>query len=291
MHAPLSIHGATPEPIPAAAGIGLRGPHHQEFIDTRPEVAWLEVHSENYMSLDSVATAALTKIRQSYPISLHGVGMSIGSTDSLNTRHLKRLRRLVERVEPGLVSEHLSWGSINGRYLHDLLPLPYTEEALDHVVDRINVVQAMLNRLICIENVSSYLQYAHSTIDEPEFLVEVATRTGCGILLDINNVYVSASNHGFSPIRYIDAIPADHVIEIHLAGHSEQTFDGQPILVDTHDSPVCGNVWSLFELAQRRFPSVPVLIEWDSKLPSLKTLLAEAQRAQQVMDSNHAIAA
>ena len=185
----------------------------------------------------------------------------------------------------------MSWGSIGGRYLHDLVPLPYTEEALRHVVDRIDAVQSALNRTISIENISSYLQYAHSTIDEPTFLAEVAERTDCGILLDINNVFVSASNLDFSSLDYINAIPAHKVTEIHLAGHSTQEFAGQSLLVDTHDAPVCDEVWALFELGIRRLPPVPVLIEWDAQLPALDVLLEEARKAQRIMDADYAIAA
>ncbi|MGD2168060.1 MAG: DUF692 domain-containing protein, partial [Gammaproteobacteria bacterium] len=253
--------------------------------------AWLEVHSENYMAPDSVAAGVLTRIRERYPISLHGVGLSIGSTDPLNLTHLRRLRQLANRIQPGLISEHLSWSSIQGEFLHDLLPLPYTEEALAHFVARVDAVQTALGRTIAIENVSSYLQFAHSTISEPEFLAEVATRSGCGILLDVNNVFVSASNHGYRPMDYIDAIPADRVVEVHLAGHSEQVIDGRRVLVDTHDGPVCGEVWNLFRKTISRLGNVPVLIEWDAQLPDLAVLLGEAQTAQEVMERDDAIAA
>lgn len=291
MSSPVSTCGKSPDSIPATAGIGLRGPHHQAFLDESPEVSWLEVHSENYMAMDSVATAALTRIRERFPISLHGVGLSLGSSDPLNFDHLVRLRRLADRIGPGLVSEHLSWSSINGEFLHDLLPLPYTEEALGHFVDRVDAVQTVLGRQIAIENVSSYLQFAHSTISEPEFLAEVSRRSGCGILLDVNNVYVSAANHGFCPIRYIDAIPHDRVVEIHLAGHSEQRFEGRSVLVDTHDRPVCDAVWDLFRATRKKLHDVPVLIEWDSRLPELDVLLAEARTARRIMEPDHAIAA
>lgn len=287
----IPTYGNTSDSIPATAGIGLRGPHHQAFLEDTPDIAWLEVHSENYMAPDSVAAGALMSIRDRYPISLHGVGLSIGSTDLLNTAHLSRLRQLIERIEPGIVSEHLSWSSIDGEYLHDLLPLPYTEEALRHFVSRVDAVQTALAKTIAIENVSSYLQYAHSTISEPEFLAELAARTGCGIVLDINNVYVSASNHGFSPIDYIEAVPSRHVAEVHLAGHSQQRFHGRPILVDTHDGPVCEDVWSLFRAAYPRLTHVPVLIEWDARLPELEILIAEAQKAQRIMDQSDALAA
>jgi uncharacterized protein (UPF0276 family) len=291
MSSPVSTYGKHPDSIPAAAGIGLRGAYHQAFLDDSPDVAWLEVHSENYMAPDSVACGALTRIRERYPISLHGVGLSIGSTDPLNASHLERLRQLADQIQPGLISEHLSWSSIDGEYLHDLLPLPYTEEALAHFVARVDAVQTALGRTIAIENVSSYVQFAHSTISEPEFLAEVAARSGCGILLDINNVYVNARNHGFCPNKYIDAIPKGSVAEIHLAGHSEQRFDGRPVLVDTHDRAVCPEVWNLFRSTRAVLPEVPVLIEWDANLPELDILLAEARTAQEIMDRDHAVAA
>jgi uncharacterized protein (UPF0276 family) len=291
MSSPVSTYGKHPDSIPAAAGIGLRGPYHQAFLDGSPDAAWLEVHSENYMAPDSVAACALTRIRERYPISLHGVGLSIGSTDPLNSNHLKRLRQLADRIQPGLVSEHLSWSSIGNKYLHDLLPLPYTEEALGHFVARVDAVQTALGRTIAIENVSSYLQFSHSTISEPEFLAAVAARSGCAILLDINNVFVNASNHGSCPIDYINAIPKSSVVEIHLAGHSEQRFDGRAVLVDTHDRAVCSEVWDLFRSTRAVLPDVPVLIEWDAQLPELDVLLAEARKAQIIMDRDHAIAA
>ena len=291
MPSPVSTCGKHPDSIPAAAGIGLRGPYHQEFLVDSPDVAWLEVHSENYMMPDSVAAGALTRIRERYPISLHGVGLSIGSTDPLNSGHLERLRQLADRIRPGLISEHLSWSSIQGEYLHDLLPLPYTEEALAHLVDRVDAVQAALGSTIALENVSSYLQFSHSTISEPEFLAEVAARSGCAILLDINNVYVSATNHGYDPNDYIDAIPPNRVAEIHLAGHSEQRFDGRTVLVDTHDGRVCPDVWDLFRKALSKLAEVPVLIEWDANLPELDVLLAEARTAREIMEQDRAIAA
>ncbi|NNE34384.1 MAG: DUF692 domain-containing protein [Rhodothermales bacterium] len=291
MSSPVSTCGKHPDSIPAAAGIGLRGAYHQAFLDDSPDVAWLEVHSENYMAPDSVAVGALSRIRERYPISLHGVGLSLGSIDPLNSKHLMRLRQLADRIQPGLISEHLSWSSIEGECLHDLLPLPYTEEALSHFVARVDAVQAALGRTIAIENISSYLQFSHSTIKEPEFLAEVAARSGCEILLDINNVYVSAVNHGFCPHEFIDAIPRSRVAEIHLAGHGEQCFDGRTVLVDTHDRAICSEVWDLFRSARPALPDVPVLIEWDAQLPDLDVLLAEARTAQDIMDQDHAIAA
>jgi uncharacterized protein (UPF0276 family) len=282
---------ARPGPIPAAAGIGLRGPHHSLFLTDAPPVAWLEAHSENFFAADSIAFGALEQIRENYPLSLHGVGLSLGSAGPLDQEHLTKLGRLVERLEPGLVSEHLSWGSADGYHLNDLVPLPYTEEALDHVAERIAQAQDFLGRRILIENVSSYMEFKDSTIPEWEFLTAVSARSGCGILLDINNIYVSANNHGFQATDYIDAIPADKVGEMHLAGHSVQVYEDQAVLVDTHDAPVCDEVWTLFEAALRRIGPRPTLIEWDSKLPPVAVLLAEAQKAQDLMDEVDDLAA
>ncbi|MEE8248985.1 MAG: DUF692 domain-containing protein, partial [Gammaproteobacteria bacterium] len=272
----VSATTARPGPIPAAAGIGLRGPHHSQFLTDAPPVAWLEAHSENFFAADSIAFGALERIRANYPLSLHGVGLSLGSAGPLDHQHLTNLGRLVERLEPDLVSEHLCWGAAGGYHLNDLLPLPYTEEALDHVAERITQLQDFLGRQILIENVSSYMEFKDSTIPEWEFLTAVSTRSGCGILLDINNIYVSANNHGFRATDYIDAIPPDQVGEIHLAGHSVQVYEDEAVLVDTHDAPVCDEVWALFEAALRRIGPRPTLIEWDSELPQLAVLLTEA---------------
>ena len=286
-----SVSATGPEPIPAAAGIGLRGPHHDAFLSGGPAVPWLETHSENYFAEDGIPVQALERIRANYPLSLHGVGLSIGSVDPLDSDHLTKLRRLVKRLEPGLVSEHLSWGSIGGAHLNDLLPLPYTEEALAHMVGRVAQVQDFLGTQILIENVSSYLEYSSSTIPEWDFLAAVARESGCGILLDINNIYVNACNHGFTASDYLEAIPVEPVAEMHLAGHSVQRYDQCDILVDTHNAPVCEEVWTLYEQAVQRFGAVPTLIEWDSDLPSVDALIGEAQRAQRVLDEAHELAA
>jgi uncharacterized protein (UPF0276 family) len=276
--------------IPAQAGIGLRAAHCAEVLERRPGVGWLEVHSENYFGggrpLDT-----LERIRAHYPISLHGVGLSLGSTDPLDPAHLRRLKALVERLEPGFVSDHLSWGSVGGRYFNDLLPLPYTEEALRHFCRRVIDAQELLGRRLLIENPSTYLQFAESIIPEPEFLREVAHITGCGILLDVNNVHVSAFNHGFDATRYLEAIPPRCVGELHLAGHTRAGEGHDAILIDTHDAPVPDPVWSLYKRALRRFGPLPTLIEWDADLPPLATLVAEAGRAQAMMESLHARAA
>ena len=279
------------EPIPATAGIGLRGPYHSEFISRRPPIAWLEAHSENYFSEDGIARSALDRIRPNYPLSLHGVGLSIGSADPLDKDHLRRLRALVDRVEPALVSEHLSWGAVGGRHLNDLLPLPYTEEALEHMVCRVQEVQDTLKRPILIENISSYLEFVDSAMPEHEFLVEVSRQSGCGLLLDINNIHVNAVNHGFDPLAYLDAIPPARVAEMHLAGHTARRFGEREILIDTHNTPVSQPVWDLFRHAVARFGPRPTLIEWDSDYPPLERLMSEADTARRILDEACELAA
>ena len=279
--------------IPAAAGIGLRFQHHRAVLDDKPPVPWLEVHPENYMG-GGKAVAYLDSIRRDYPLSLHGVGLSVGSADGVDERHLARLGNLIERIEPALVSEHLSWSSVGGSHFADLLPLPMTEEALDVVYSNVDLVQERLGRRILLENPSTYLRYRHSVIPEWEFIGAVAARTGCGILCDVNNIFVSARNHGFDAGRYLRALPADRIGEIHLAGHQRRTFDeGREILIDDHGSRVSNEVWTLYQSAVELFGRVPTLIEWDTDVPALAVLLDEASRAQKIMDSEvaHAHAA
>lgn len=274
--------GAVAAPIPARAGIGLRAPHYREVLESLPAVGWLEVHSENYFGDGGAPLDYLERARHHYPISLHGVGLSLGSTDALDRAHLHRLKRLIERFEPGLVSEHLCWCSIDGRHLNDLLPLPYTEEALAHIAARIGVVQETLGRRILIENLSSYVQFRHSTIPEWEFVAAVADRADCHILLDVNNVYVSSRNHAFDPFDYLHAIPRGRVHEMHLAGHTVKQQPEGEILIDTHNAPVCEDVWALYGEALRRFGRLPTLIEWDSDLPELGVLVGEAYKADRL---------
>ena len=284
-------NGRVPSPIPAQAGIGLRSAHHDTFLQTRPAIAWLEVHSENFFADGGKALHLLEHVRADYPLSLHGVGLSLGSTDPLSQMHLGKLKRLIERCEPGLVSEHISWGSVEERYLNDLLPLPYTEEALRHLIERITQTQDYLGRQILIENVSSYLEFAASDIPEWEFVAAAAQDSGCGILLDINNIYVNACNHGFDPADYLAAIPADLVQEIHLAGFSVNQVQDQNILIDTHSRPVCAEVWRLYEQTIAQLGPRPTLIEWDQDLPELSLLLGEAAKAQRILERAHALAA
>jgi uncharacterized protein (UPF0276 family) len=253
-----------------------------ELSAARPAVPWLEVHPENYMG-GGAALAALEAIRRDYPVSFHSVGLSLGTAGPLDRRHLARLVALVERIEPCLVSEHLSWSRAGGAYLNHLLPLPYTEETLGVVAAHIDEMQEALGRPVLIENPSSYLRFRHSTIGEPAFLAELVRRTGCGILCDVNNVYVSARNLGFDPAAYLDALPARAIAEIHLAGHAENDADGRVLLIDDHGSPVAGAVWDLFRRAIRRVGRVPTLIEWDTDVPELSVLLAEARTAEAVL--------
>jgi uncharacterized protein (UPF0276 family) len=281
--------------LPSGAGIGLRAPHVGELLATRPAVPWLEVHPENYMS-GGPALVLLEAVRREYPVSLHGVGLSLGTAGDIDARHLSRLRSLVDRVEPCLVSEHLSWSTAGGAYLNHLLPLPYTDETLRVVADHIDEAQNALGRRILIENPSSYLRFRHSSMAEPHFLAEIARRTGCGLLCDVNNIYVSAGNVGFDAGSYLDALPVPAIGEIHLAGHAANDADGRTILIDDHGSPVTAPVWKLYQRALERFGSVPTLIEWDTDLPELSVLLGEASVADRLLEAfasedDHACAA
>ncbi|RQY93826.1 DUF692 domain-containing protein [Burkholderia stagnalis] len=280
MNAIASSHCVTPGPVPARAGVGLRFRHHQPVLEQRPPVAWFEVHTENYMG-GGTASRYLDAIRRDYPLSLHGVGLSLGSADGLDARHLARVRAAVRRFEPALVSEHVSWSAVGRTYLADLLPLPMTEEALDVVCRHVDQVQAALGRSILVENPSTYLRYVHSTIPEWEFLAEIARRTGCGLLCDVNNIYVSACNHGWNPRTYLAALPPAAVGEIHLAGHSVRRFDGgRTLRIDDHGSRVAPDVWALYREALCCFGTVPTLIEWDTDVPPLDILMQEAATAE-----------
>jgi uncharacterized protein (UPF0276 family) len=258
-----------------------------EVLSTRPAAGWLEVHPENYMG-GGPAVRALDQIRSHYPLSLHGVGLSLGSAGGLDGRHLERLRRLVARLEPALVSEHLAWSVTGGHYLNHLLPLPLTDESLALVAEHVDRVQERLGRRILVENPASYLAFHDSPIPEPEFLAALARRTGCGLLCDINNVYVSAHNLGGDPVAYLRAIPPGAVLELHLAGHARRDADGRTILIDDHGSRVDGAVWALYGDALRRFGPVPTLVEWDTDVPALSVLLGEAAAADRVRDRAHA---
>jgi len=267
--------------IPGAAtgaGIGLRAPHVDELLASRPAIGWLEVHAENYMG-GGPAIRALERLRRDYPLSVHGVGLSLGSADGLDRAHLERLAALVERLDPALVSEHLSWSVAGGAYLNDLLPLPYTGESLELVGAHVQRVQDRLGRRLLVENPSGYLSFAASTIPEVEFLGALARRTGCGLLCDVNNAYVTCRNTGGNAEAYLDAVDPDAVGEIHLAGHAENDTDGITVLIDDHGSRVRAGVWALYEAALSRFGPVPTLIEWDTDIPALAVLLDEAAAA------------
>ncbi|MGR9086506.1 MAG: MNIO family bufferin maturase [Gammaproteobacteria bacterium] len=273
--------------IPASAGIGLRSRHVREILDGRAKVAWFEVHSENYFSKGGAPLRELERIRADYPISLHGVGLSLGSVDPADRSYLASLKRLIERIEPALVSDHLSWSSFGGVFLNDLLPLPYHRESLKHMVERVQRTQDALGRQILIENPSSYLEYRHSTFTESEFLVELSRRSGCGILLDINNVYVSCQNHGWNAQHYLRGIPGDWVGEIHLGGHTVNRWAGGEIWLDTHNRPVCDEVWRLYETALWLMGPKPTLIEWDADIPELDVLQGEASKAEMFLEMRH----
>ncbi len=260
-------------------GIGLRTPHLAEIIATPPPIGWLEVHTENYLG-GGPAPRALARVRGEHAVSLHGVGLSLGSADGLDRAHLARVTELTRRIEPALVSEHLSWSIAGGAYLNHLLPLPYTEESLGLVARNVSRAQEALGRPLLIENPSSYLRFRHSPIPEPEFLTELAQRTGCGLLCDVNNVFVSCRNFDQDPAAYLDALPAAAIGEVHLAGHARNEAEGRIILIDDHGSPVADEVWALFARALDRFGPRPTLIEWDTDVPALAVLLGEARRAE-----------
>ena len=281
--------GSSVDPIPAQAGIGLRLPHHALVLAERPAAAWLEVHPENYMA-DQHSLAELELIRANYPLSLHAVGLSLGSAAGVDRAHVERLRRLVERLDPALVSDHLSWSTAGGHYLPDLLPLPYTDEALDIVCRNVEQVQEALGRQILVENPSTYLRFAASAIPEAEFLAAVAQRTGCGVLFDVNNVYVSAANQRLEPTEVLAAwcrvLDAPMVGEIHLAGHAiVQTPAGEQLRIDDHGDHVCEAVWALYEQALAHLGPRPTLLEWDTRVPAFGVLQAESALAQSRLDS------
>ncbi|HUP98604.1 MAG TPA: DUF692 domain-containing protein [Usitatibacter sp.] len=259
-------------------GIGLRAPHYAEILRTRPRVEFLEVHSENFFAQGGPATRWLERFRAEYPLSFHGVGLSLGSADALDERHLARLHEQVRRFEPRLVSEHLSWSAFGGRHANDLLPLPFTREAVALASARISQVQDRLRRRILVENVSAYVSLAGAEVPEWAFVAEVVRASGCGLLLDVNNVRVNAVNQGFDALDYLDALDPACVGEIHVAGHER----AGALLVDTHAGPVAPEVWDLYEAALRRFGAAPTLVEWDANIPPLELLLGEAERARAI---------
>lgn len=276
-------------PVPVWAGIGLRAEHEQAFVETRPAVAWVEVHSENYFGGGGKSFAALMHARESYPVSLHGVGLGLGNAAPLEPGHLARLKELVAVTEPLFVSEHLCWTAHGGRHFNDLLPLPFTREAVRHLARRIGKLQDFIGREVLVENASSYLEFARSDMSEAEFVSEVVREAGCKLLLDINNVYVNACNHGFEAAQFIDAMAPESVAEYHLAGHSRRRVAGGAVLlIDTHDAPVCDEVWALFGHALSAIGPRPTLIERDARLPALDVLVEEAGVAERMMVGAHA---
>lgn len=261
-------------------GFGLRYPHYDEVIKKPPNVGWLEVHSENFFHESSAALSKLLEIRKFFPISLHGVGLSLGSADGVSEDHLQRLKKLIEELNPIMVSEHLSWGYVDGTYIPDLLPIPYNLESMDILYKNISQTQDYLQREILIENPSSYLEYASSTEEEANFLVTLAKRAGCKILLDINNIFVSCKNHNWNANNYLDIIPGELVKEIHIAGHMEKELsNGQKILIDTHDNFICDEVWQLYQKAIKKFGPKYTLIEWDNNIPDINSLISETEKA------------
>ncbi|MCP5159267.1 MAG: DUF692 domain-containing protein [Gammaproteobacteria bacterium] len=270
--------------LPAQAGIGLRHPHLPAFLATPQPVAWLEIHSENYLAPGGPRLAALEQLRGDYPLSCHGVGLSLGSAGGLDATHLARLRGLYDRLEPEAISEHLAWSTApDGRFLADLLPLPYTDEALTLVAANIDQAQEALGRRLLVENPSTYLRFQHTDWDEAAFLSELVHRTGCGLLLDVNNLYVSAVNHGGDAWAMLDALPLEAIGEIHIAGHARVATSWGELLIDDHGSPVAEAVWALLAATLRRTGPCPVLMEWDTDIPELPILLAEAERAERYL--------
>ena len=290
--APPAMLHRFPHPIDSLAGTSFKHEHLPAILNEGRQRGFFEVHAENYMGAGGPPHRALAAIRSEHPLSLHGVSMSIGGPQPLDQAHLARFQNLVECYQPALVSEHLAWSTHETKYFNDLLPLPYTKATLALVCDHIDEVQNAIRRPILLENPSTYVTFNESTMSETDFIRGVARRTGCGLLLDISNVFVSATNHGFSPLQYVSDFPLACVGEIHLAGHAEQTDDGdEPLLIDSHDRPVADAVWQLFEAVVGRCGPIPTLIEWDSNVPDWRTLKAEAAAAQAILDRCQIIAA
>lgn len=268
-------------------GLGLRHRHFKEFIDNKPDVPWLEVHTENFLSKDSTPSKYLAEISENYPISAHCVGMSLGSASThcpIREKHLQKIKHTIDWLQPIMVSDHLSWSASDGvHYIPDLLPIPYTEEAFDVVAKNINHAQDVLERQILIENPSSYLSFTDSTILEWDFLSELSKQTGCGLLLDINNIFVSAHNHKFDAVNHLEKLPVEAVKEMHLAGYSIEVVEGREVYIDTHGQKVYDGVWELYRKAIERFGAVPTLIEWDTGVPELSVLIEEKQKAEAII--------
>jgi uncharacterized protein len=283
----LETRGVPLGPVPARAGIGLRSVHHEALLAELPDVGFIEAHTENYFHAGGAAVRALERARSNYPLSLHGVGLGLGSADGLDREHLARVRGAIERFEPALVSEHACWGQAGGEFFNDLLPLPCTEEAARLLARQVAEAQDFLKVQLLIENVSAYVVFEHATLTEWEFLAEVVQRSGCALLLDVNNIHVSAHNLGIDARAYIAGVPAASVREIHVAGHARCGT----VLIDDHGSQVCDEVWGLYRLALAHCGPLPTLVEWDSNIPPLATLVNESLRAERIMEERHGIAA
>lgn len=264
-------------------GLGLRPEHYQDFITQKQPLDWLEILSDNYLVAGGKPLFYLDQIRQDYPLVMHGVAMNIGSIDPLNFDYLTALKQLAKRIEPVLISDHLCWTGVHNQYLHDLLPLPYTDETIHHVANRILQIQDFLGRRLVIENLSSYIQ-SDTGMSEWEFIGAVCQQADCDLLLDINNIYVSSHNHGFDPLDYLHGIPAQRVRQIHLAGHSQH----ENYLIDTHDQPVCDEVWQLYQQAIHHLGFIPTMIERDGNIPPLPELLAEVNHARNMIEVRYA---
>ena len=273
--------------LPSRSGVGLKPEHYRTILDTRPDIGFFEVHAENYMGAGGPPHRYLTAVRENYPLSLHGVGLSIGADRPLDRDHLERLKGLIARYQPVQFSEHLAWSTHDAGFLNDLLPVPYTAQSLSRICDHIDEVQDTLAHQMLLENPSTYVAFAESTYDEIDFISEVVARTGCGLLFDVNNVFVASTNQEWDPVTYVNRYPLSHVREIHLAGFTPQIDDvGRPLLIDTHDRLVDDVVWDLYRQTISLTGPIPTLIEWDADVPDWDTLFSEAQRAEAIMVSS-----
>lgn len=282
---PDTAHRFPAFPVTGLAGASFKPEHLPAIFDDPDPAGFFEVHAENYMGAGGAPHAALKKLRENHPISLHGVCMSLGGPERLDPDHLARFKSLVDRYEPSLVSEHLAWSTHDTTYFNDLLPLPYTKETLDHVCDHIDEAQEKIGTRILLENPSTYVAFEQTTMPETTFISQIVRRTGCGLLLDLNNVFVSATNHGYSAMGYLADFPLEYVSEVHLAGHAEQEDDmGEPLLIDSHDGPVADAVWKLYEIVIRQCGPIPTLVEWDSEIPEWNVLKSEATAASRILD-------
>ncbi len=290
MSAALKLGQPTLSSIPARAGVGLKPEHYRDVLDSFPNIGWFEVHPENYMGAGGWPHHVLERVRARYPLSMHGVGLSIGGAEPLNREHINRLKALVKRYQPGIVSEHLAWSTHEGHFLNDLLPLPYNESTLAHVAQHVDELQTALGRRVLIENPATYVTFSTTDMSEIDFLSELVRRTGCGLLLDCNNVYVCAVNHHFDPAAYLDAFPVQYAEEIHLAGYAEIADDGgSALLIDAHDRTVRDAVWALYARVVARAGAVPTLIEWDNDVPGWDALYAEAMKADRILSRKEGV--